>query len=244
MQCYIQFSVYFECFECFKREKKVRNLSVSCWNDCFDCHAGLGVKSVPTQGVYPVEQMRMDLSGVRAFFLPSSQLFRALGGTGQTEFLWDLLQVMLEVAGPSQFHCPGVFTGLWRVEAPVGGFSDHLWWIKISLKHLQYLLAAFCMKMLWELCLKLQLQVKSSLLEQEGFSRGQRRWFYRIQQVFYKLWVLLKWQQTISKGRSVRKDFDTSCIKGMLSNKLQGWFLTFMTLFSSVPFKVKLGSDF
>lgn len=70
------------------------------------------MNSEPTQGIYPVEQMRMDLCGVGALFLPSPQLFRALGSTGQTEYLWDLLQVMLEVSGLSQFHCPGVFTGL------------------------------------------------------------------------------------------------------------------------------------
>lgn len=41
------------------------------------------MNSVPTQGVYPVEQIRMHLSGVRALLLPSPLLFRALGGTGQ-----------------------------------------------------------------------------------------------------------------------------------------------------------------
>lgn len=50
------------------------------------------------------------------------------------ESLWDLLQVMLEVAGLSSFHCPGVFTGLWRAEASVGCFNviATLWWLEIS----------------------------------------------------------------------------------------------------------------
>lgn len=83
MQCYLILCLSWMLWVLQKR-KKVTNINVSCWNNCFDCHAGLGVHSVTTQGIYPVEQMRMDLSGVRALFLPSTQLFRALGGTGQT----------------------------------------------------------------------------------------------------------------------------------------------------------------
>lgn len=169
--------------------KKARNINVSCWNYCFDYHTGHGVNSVPTQGVYPVEQIRMHLSGVRALFLPSPLLFRDLGGTGQAvSFCGTSFKSCWKCQ--FQFQSPGVFTGLWRAEAPAGDFNVTATLMNWDLS--QTPLISPCRGFLENTLgtLKQQLQFKNSWWNGKVPEEAKGDGLYRIQQVCCKLWVL------------------------------------------------------